>query len=59
MNGRIKMLLGSAAIASALTLSACGSDSAGAGKEKLVISTWGFSEDFFNEDVYAPFEEEH
>jgi putative spermidine/putrescine transport system substrate-binding protein len=26
---------------------------------KLVISTWGFSEDFFNNDVYAPFEKEH
>lgn len=26
---------------------------------KLVISTWGFSEDFFNESVYGPFEKEH
>ncbi|MFE4710014.1 ABC transporter substrate-binding protein [Paenibacillus sp. NPDC056722] len=30
----------------------------GAPKE-LVISTWGFSEDFFKEAVYAPFEKEH
>ncbi|WP_163852738.1 ABC transporter substrate-binding protein [Paenibacillus elgii] len=26
---------------------------------KLVISTWGFSEDFFKKEVYAPFEKEH
>ena len=26
---------------------------------KLVISTWGFSEDFFREEIYAPFEKEH
>ncbi|GGF88912.1 spermidine/putrescine ABC transporter substrate-binding protein [Paenibacillus albidus] len=26
---------------------------------ELVISTWGFSEDFFKEAVYAPFEKEH
>lgn len=26
---------------------------------ELVISTWGFSEDFFNKEVYAPFEKEH
>ncbi|GGG88766.1 ABC transporter substrate-binding protein [Paenibacillus radicis (ex Gao et al. 2016)] len=26
---------------------------------KLVISTWGFSADFFNKEVYAPFEKEH
>ncbi|GGA24040.1 ABC transporter substrate-binding protein [Paenibacillus physcomitrellae] len=26
---------------------------------KLVISTWGFSEDFFDKEVYAPFEKEH
>ncbi|CAM4515368.1 ABC transporter substrate-binding protein [Paenibacillus typhae] len=26
---------------------------------ELVISTWGFSEDFFKESVYAPFEKEH
>ncbi|MGJ9385720.1 ABC transporter substrate-binding protein [Salipaludibacillus sp. CF4.18] len=26
---------------------------------ELVISTWGFAEDFFREEVFAPFEEEH
>jgi putative spermidine/putrescine transport system substrate-binding protein len=26
---------------------------------KLVISTWGFSADFFNKEIYAPFEQEH
>ncbi|SDO78833.1 putative spermidine/putrescine transport system substrate-binding protein [Paenibacillus sp. yr247] len=26
---------------------------------QLVISTWGFSDDFFKKDVYAPFEKEH
>lgn len=26
---------------------------------KLVVSTWGFSEDFFNEEVFGPFEKEH
>jgi putative spermidine/putrescine transport system substrate-binding protein len=33
--------------------------SAQGGKQKLVISTWGFSEDFFKSEVYAPFEKEH
>lgn len=27
--------------------------------EQLVISTWGFSDDFFKKEVYAPFEKEH
>ncbi|HZG80691.1 MAG TPA: ABC transporter substrate-binding protein [Brevibacillus sp.] len=26
---------------------------------KLVISTWGFSEDFFRKEIYEPFEKEH
>ncbi len=26
---------------------------------ELVVSTWGFSEDFFRENVYTPFEKEH
>ncbi|MGO4495287.1 ABC transporter substrate-binding protein [Paenibacillus sp. 2RAB27] len=26
---------------------------------ELVISTWGFSDDFFKKEVYAPFEKEH
>lgn len=29
------------------------------GKKKLVISTWGLSEDLLKENVFAPFEEEH
>ncbi|MDO7908628.1 ABC transporter substrate-binding protein [Paenibacillus sp. JX-17] len=32
-----------------------GSSSSGS-QEKLVISTWGFSEEFFNSEVFAPFE---
>ncbi|MBA9025123.1 ABC transporter substrate-binding protein [Peribacillus huizhouensis] len=43
----------------ALTLSACSSSDSSSKKEKLVISTWGFSEDFFREEVYKPFEKEH
>jgi putative spermidine/putrescine transport system substrate-binding protein len=27
--------------------------------KELVISTWGFAEDFFREEIYKPFEEEH
>lgn len=34
-------------------------DSAAEKPSKLVISTWGFSEDFFREEVYKPFEEKH
>lgn len=29
------------------------------GKPKLVISTWGFSEDFLQQSVFEPFEKEH
>jgi putative spermidine/putrescine transport system substrate-binding protein len=50
----------------ALALVACGQKeenvSSGNGSEEpteLVISTWGFAEDFFQEHVYGPFEEEH
>lgn len=52
-----------------LALAGCGSTeqpkegaTGGAAKgepEKLVISTWGFSEDFFRKEVYEPFEKEH
>lgn len=52
-----------------LALAGCGSNdqqqAGGAGGEakgepqKLVISTWGFSEDFFRKEVYEPFEKEH
>ena len=52
---------------SALVLAGCGSngengaggDSSGAKKQKLVISTWGFAEDFYNKEVYEPFEKAH
>ncbi|ANS74748.1 spermidine/putrescine ABC transporter substrate-binding protein [Paenibacillus yonginensis] len=66
--------LASAALA-ALLLAGCGSNNTnqagsssaessantgGSGEPtKLVISTWGFSEDFFNQEVYAPFEKAH
>ncbi|UQZ84131.1 Spermidine/putrescine-binding periplasmic protein precursor [Paenibacillus konkukensis] len=34
--------------------------SAGKGEPtQLVISTWGFSEDFFRKEIYEPFEKEH
>lgn len=49
-----------------LVLAACGGnegDSAGSEKtekpKQFVVSTWGFSEDFFREEIYKPFEEEH
>ncbi|AST96593.1 ABC transporter substrate-binding protein [Shouchella clausii] len=45
---------------SLVAVSAC--SSSGDGNEKptdLVISTWGFAEDFFKEEVYKPFEEEY
>lgn len=47
-------------------LAACGGneeDTAGneqdAKPAELVVSTWGFAEDFFREEIYKPFEEEH
>ncbi|MDQ0206833.1 ABC transporter substrate-binding protein [Alkalicoccobacillus murimartini] len=60
----MKKLLGTTLVAlSAAALTACGGsdDSQGSNGSptKLVISTWGFSEDFFRAEVYAPFEEEH
>lgn len=54
-----------------LALTGCGApkeqggaatDNKAAGKgepTQLVISTWGFSEDFFRKEIYAPFEKEH
>ncbi|BFH64376.1 ABC transporter substrate-binding protein [Paenibacillus azoreducens] len=54
---------------SALVLAGCGSnngegksadgDSSNGKQQKLVISTWGFAEDFYNKEVYAPFEKAH
>ncbi|MFD1955580.1 PotD/PotF family extracellular solute-binding protein [Paenibacillus thailandensis] len=65
----VNKLLGKGFIAlsaAALMLAGCGgnggNDSAGessGGKQKLVISTWGFAEEFYNKEVYEPFEKEH
>lgn len=69
----MKKILGTAlALTLTAALTACGSSgntastnnstagNSGKGAPKqLVISTWGFSEDFFKESVYAPFEKEH
>ncbi|WP_099300690.1 ABC transporter substrate-binding protein [Bacillus sp. Marseille-P3800] len=48
-------------LVSITALSACGQsgNNSGDAPTDLVVSTWGFAEDFFNEEVYAPFEEEH
>lgn len=49
-----------AGVASAGASPAASSGNAGGGAPtELVISTWGFSEDFFNESVYAPFEKKY
>jgi putative spermidine/putrescine transport system substrate-binding protein len=44
-----------------LLLSGCasGNDSGKGKKTELVISTWGFDQDFFNKEIYAPFEKEN
>jgi putative spermidine/putrescine transport system substrate-binding protein len=59
----MKKLISSLAVLSlvAFVLAACSSNgnSSDGDKQKLVISTWGFAEDFFREEVYKPFEEEH
>ncbi|OWZ83173.1 ABC transporter substrate-binding protein [Natranaerobius trueperi] len=39
------------------SLTGCGDDASD--KDTLVISTWGFNEDIFWENVFTPFEEEH
>lgn len=70
MKKRFTALLSVAALSLALT--GCGSadqaqqpegNAAGEAPKgeptKLVISTWGFSEDFFRKEVYEPFEKEH
>ena len=45
------------------SLAGCGKKEASEGatgaNKKLVISTWGLSEDLLNENVFAPFEKEH
>ncbi|MGO0059857.1 ABC transporter substrate-binding protein [Brevibacillus fluminis] len=68
-----KVMTGIMAVSAvSLALAGCGSSSAPAqegaagtgaantGKpETLVVSTWGFSEDFFKKEVYEPFEKAH
>ena len=51
-------------LCAALTLTACGggastgdTKAASDGKQKLVLSTYGLSEDISAEEVYAPFEQ--
>ncbi len=41
-----------------LVLAGCGKSESESGKRKLVISTWGLSEDQLNKEVYQPFEEQ-
>ncbi|MFC0469855.1 ABC transporter substrate-binding protein [Halalkalibacter kiskunsagensis] len=65
-----KMMYSTWLLFSVLVLAACGeNNSETEGTEtgetqsgsptELVISTWGFAEDFFRAEVYGPFEEEH
>lgn len=43
-----------------LVLAACSSKDNGKEKPaKLVVSTWGFADDFFRPEVYEPFEKKH
>ncbi|MER2060894.1 MAG: ABC transporter substrate-binding protein, partial [Niallia sp.] len=59
----MKKLVSAVAASSFLLLAACSSDDATNDskekKEKLVVSTWGFNEDFFRNEIYKPFEEEN
>jgi putative spermidine/putrescine transport system substrate-binding protein len=43
-----------------LVLSGCSSSNkSGKGPTELVVSTWGFDQDFFDKEIYAPFEKEN
>ncbi|MFT8320932.1 MAG: ABC transporter substrate-binding protein [Bacillus sp. (in: firmicutes)] len=56
----MKKLISLLIMASLFLLAACGSDEGSKDtKQKLVVSTWGFNEEFFNKEVYKPFEEEN
>ncbi|WP_299093572.1 ABC transporter substrate-binding protein [uncultured Metabacillus sp.] len=59
----MKKIIKGLVVSSLFLLAACApnGDSANDKQEpvELVISTWGFAEDFFREEVYKPFEEEH
>ncbi|WP_223068334.1 ABC transporter substrate-binding protein [Paenibacillus caui] len=68
MSGLLSMTLASVLLAgcgggkadNGASPSASASDSNAKGEPtKLVISTWGFSEDFFKKEVYEPFEKAH
>lgn len=54
-----KVQLAGLSLMSAAVLAACGSNATGEEKQELVISTFGLSEDVMQEDIFAPFEEEH
>lgn len=60
----MKKLVNILSVLALFLLAACSSpEENAADKEKepkeLVISTWGFAEDFFREEIYKPFEEKH
>ncbi|TDQ42843.1 ABC transporter substrate-binding protein [Aureibacillus halotolerans] len=53
-----------AGVLAASVLAGCGTSSGDGAtgsedKKELVVSTWGFASEFFEENVYKPFEEEH
>jgi putative spermidine/putrescine transport system substrate-binding protein len=59
---KMKKLVSAVAASSFLLLAACSSDDTSNSKEKkekLVVSTWGFNEDFFRSEIYAPFEKKN
>jgi putative spermidine/putrescine transport system substrate-binding protein len=58
---KMKKMMNVLVVLALFLLAACSSpDQAADEKPKeLVISTWGFAEDFFREEIYKPFEEEH
>ena len=51
-----KLALG-AAMALALVTGCSGNETEGSGKKKLVVSTWGLSQDVWEQEVKIPFEE--
>nr|WP_157076885.1 ABC transporter substrate-binding protein [Halalkalibacter krulwichiae] len=56
-----KVMLSLGLVGFLLGLTACGGSNSASEEAptELVVSTWGFAEDFFRSEVYAPFEEEH
>lgn len=57
MNKKVQLL--GLSLMSTAVLAACGNNATGEDKQELVISTFGLSEDVMEEDIFAPFEEEH